>query len=709
MLLDLGSVSPTNVAVLAIPLVLWASGWFTRRLRPMLLTASLSLMLAGIVLLPSTSTFLWPRLASVALALAITAAAMTGVVITAVLTAGALALLVIDSERAAPVAGHLSGTPLGEVATALGILMIAPAMAFVSQLWSRRCRELDLTANASREREAQALSAERAEAARAAVDRRIHETVLNTLAAVSRAAISPAAAQAQCTSDLHELDSLSGGAPRGIQDMLASLLAKNAVPRPVLGVIDSDVKFLDDDVAQVAFDALNEVLRNVIRHAQATRTSIRAVATSTTVTFSVEDDGVGMDDSTRARFGLRRALADSVHAVGGTVTVTSGAERGTRVTISVPLTSPRSAPPARAAALELLLGPLGARLAMLPALAIGLVLLIPTGLAFTTSIVLMLCYALFAGCVISVSLRWTSGRLALLSAASLGFLLASQAAAWWGLQACTSASGLHLVVFTTAGAMVLPALSLGSLRTTWLFIAAFGVPTLLLPWALPEECRPEALIPAVETTTWVVALVGIIALLARAVDRSDRELDQRWREATLADARRQALHAADERWRSVNQETREFLIGVASGAASPTDGSIRNDAARLESRLRSLLETSRIPADGMRTFLDDVIERVSASGAAVSVTVIDGLDAPLPPAAVYDTLVAVGEHPETRAMSITLLDRELLVASDRTALTESGCDDLSDTEDPSTAVAVLTWTRDADRTPGERPDSRAGT
>lgn len=697
MLRDWTSVSLANVAVLVIALALWTCGWFSRRLRPALLTGSLALMLAGIVLLPPTSAFIWPRLASVALALAITAAAMTNVPVTAVLTAGALTLLFIDSERALPLAGHLSSTTLGKVATALGILMIAPAMAYVSQLWSRRCSELDLAANASREREAQALSAERAESARAAVDRRIHETVLNTLAAVSRAEMSPSAAQAQCASDLHDLDSLSSGAPRGVQDMLAALLTKNQVPGPILGVIHSDVAFRDDDVAQVAFDALNEVLRNVIRHARATRTSIRAVATSQAITFTVEDDGVGMDDSTRARFGLRRALADSVQAVGGTVAVTSGAERGTRVTITIPLSSPRSTPPSREAALDLLLGPLGARLAMLPALAIGLVLLIPTGLVFTTSIAVMLCYALFAGFVIAVSLRWTSGRLALLSAASLAFLLATQAAAWWGLRDCSSASGLHVIAFATAGAMVLPALSLRSLRTTWLFITAFSVPTLLLPWALPSDCRPEALVPSAETITWVVALVGIIALLARAVDRSDRELDQRWREATLADARRQALHAADERWRrSVNSETREFLSGVASGAASPASADVRAAAVRLESRLRSLLETSRIPGEGMRTFLDGVVERASAAGAAVSVTVIDGREDPQPPEDVCATLVAVAEHPETRAMSITLLERELLVASDRTALSASGCRDLGDTEDPTTAVAVITWSREED-------------
>ncbi|MFM8240132.1 MAG: ATP-binding protein, partial [Actinomycetota bacterium] len=647
-------------------------------------------------LVPPPTDFMWPRLASVALATAITAAAMTNVLVTAGLTAASVALLVFDAQRPEPHAGHLSSTTLGQVATALGILAIAPAMAYVSRLWISLCAEIDAAANASREREAQALAAERASAARAAVDRRIHETVLNTLASISRAAIAPAAAQAQCASDLRELDSLRGGAPRSVQDMLALLLDKHPVPGPVLGVVHSDVVFRDDDAAQVAFDAMGEVLRNVTRHARATRTHIRAAARSSTVTFTVADDGVGMDESTKARFGLRRALVDSISSMGGQVLVTSAPGRGTQVDITMPLASPRSMPPAREAALDVLLGPVGARLAMLPALALGLVLLIPTSLTFSPALPVAVSYLAFAAVVIVVTVRWKARRTAVFAALALVFLITTQAAAWWGQQGCTSSSGIHLVVFATVGAMVIPALSIGRLRITWLLMVAISIPTLALPWVLPVECRPEALIPAVETTTWVAALVGIIAVLSRAVDRSDRGLDLRWRDVTLAEARRQALQAADERWTSVNAETRELLSIVANGSVSPLDPQVRASATRLESRLRSLLETSRIPQDGMRAFLDDVIERIASAGQTVSVTVIDSDAAVPPPPEVYDTLVAVSEHPGTRGMSLTLLDHELLVTADRHALTACGCRDLGETEDPDTAVAVLTWAGDSD-------------
>ena len=683
--------TPMDVAMLGIPLALWVSGWFVPRFRPILLTGGLALLLALIVLVPPSGEFVWPRLASVALALAITAAAVTNVPATVGLTVVALALLLIDAQRADPNAGHLSTTTLGQAATAMGILLIAPAMAYVSQLWTGRCRALDAAANESRRREGQALAAERAEAARAAVDRRIHETVLNTLAAVTRASISPEAAQIQCAKDLRELDSQQAGAPRSVQDMLAMLLERHPVPGPVLGVVHSDVRFRDDDSAQVAFDAMSEVLRNVIRHSRATRTSIRAAGRSSTVTLTVVDDGIGMDESTQARFGLRRALADSIRSMGGDVVVTSAPGRGTQVDITMPLASPRSTPPQHVPALDVLLGHLSARVAMLPALAIGLVLIVPTAMTFALTLPLIAVYLLFAASVLGISVRWQAGRLGLLAVASLLFLVTTQGLTWWGMQGCASASGTHVIAFCTAGAMVLPALSMRRLRLTWLYMAVVALPTLVLPWALPADCRREALVPAIETTIWVIALVGIIALLSRAVDRSDRELDQRWREVTLTDARRQALQAADERWRSVNAETRDLLSLVATGAASPRDPEVRTAAARLESRLRSLLETSRIPREDMRAFLDDVIESVSAAGSSVSVTVIDGDGHEPPPDDIYDTLVAVGHHPGTRSMSITLLDHELLVAANREALVASGCRELGDTEDPGMAVAVLSW------------------
>lgn len=686
--------TPINVAMLGVPLALWVSAWFVPRLRPILLTGGLALLLALIVLMPPSGEFVWPRIASVALALAITAAVVTNVPVTIGLTVIALGLLLVDAQRANPNAGHLSSTTLGQAATALGILLIAPAMAYVSRLWTARSRELDAAANESRRREGQALAAERAESARAAVDRRIHETVLNTLAAVSRASIPPDAAQIQCANDLRDLDSHQGGAPRNVQDMLAILLGRHPVPGPVLGVVHSDVRFRDDDAAQVAFDAMSEVLRNVIRHSRATRTSIRAAGRSSTVTMTVVDDGIGMDESAKARFGLRRALADSIHSMGGDVVVTTAPGRGTQVDITMPLASPRSRPPQHVPSLDVLLGPLSARLAMLPALAIGLVLIVPTALTFTTALPLIASYLLFAACVFTISVRWQAGRLALLATTALFLLAATQGLTWWGSEGCASASGTHIIVFSTAGAMVLPALSLGRLRLTWLYLAVVALPTLVLPWTLPADCRQEAVVPAIETTIWLVALAGIIAVLSRAFDRSDRELDQRWREVMLTDARRQALQAADERWRSVNAETRDLLGAIATGEASPLDLEVRTSAARLESRLRSLLESSRIPHEGMRAFLDDVIETVTAAGSCVSVTVIDGGAQERPPDDVFHTLVALGHHPDTRSMSITLIDHEFLVAANRDALVASGCRDLSDTEDPGMAVAVLNWDQD---------------
>ncbi len=680
-----------DIAVLVIPMAVWVSAWFARRYTQTLLTGSLALFLLGIVIIPCSAGFLWPRLAGIALALAITAATTGGVVTTALLSIFGVVLVFIDSDRAVPHGEHISTTLLDQLGTSLGIVLIAPAMAYLANLWTRVCAQRDTAANAARDREARALAAGRASAVGSAVDRRIHETVLNTLGAIARAQIDQEAARQQCINDLAELDSLTVAAPRSVQDMLALLLERHPVPGPILSVVHSDVRFYDDETAQVAFDAVGEALRNVVRHSGATRTTLRATAQSRHITFVVIDDGGGMDASAQERFGMRRALTDAITSVGGDVRITSALGQGTRVEISLPMSTPRIAAPRRESALNVLLGPAGARLAMLPAVALGLLLLIPIALTFSAPWTIAAPYLAFAAVVLWLGAHWNSGYAAILSWISLALLLTTQYAAWSTLQGCDSAGGLHLILFATAGAMVLPALALRQLALSGLLLAAVSLPTITIPWALPTTCRAEAAIPAVETTIWVALLVGIIALLSTAVDRSDASQDERWTEIALADAQRIAREAADERWRSVDVETRALLVNVSTGAAAIWQPEVRSAAGRLENRLRSLLETARIGNATGRTSLESVVELANTHGTALSMTVIDDTWNEEPPAEVIDSLVAVACNPATDSMSLTVLDGEILVSAPRDALTDAGLVDLAETEHDDIYVASLAW------------------
>ena len=88
---------------------------------------------------------------------------------------------------------------------------------------------------------------------------------------------------------------------------------------------------VDDKVERVLALAVREGLTNVIRHARATRCSVSAMHTGSTLSLTIEDDGVGGTQPDGAGLdGMRDRLAE----VGGSVT--REGTRGTRLTLIVP-------------------------------------------------------------------------------------------------------------------------------------------------------------------------------------------------------------------------------------------------------------------------------------------------------------------------------------------------------------------------------------
>jgi signal transduction histidine kinase len=109
--------------------------------------------------------------------------------------------------------------------------------------------------------------------------------------------------------------------------------------------IDIDLDADDDDVSlppeteAILFRAALESLRNVLRHADAGRVSVRVSSPDGHVTLDVEDDGRGflVDDATRdGHFGLR-LLEDLARDTDGRLTVRSRPGEGTSIRLEIPL------------------------------------------------------------------------------------------------------------------------------------------------------------------------------------------------------------------------------------------------------------------------------------------------------------------------------------------------------------------------------------
>jgi signal transduction histidine kinase len=107
---------------------------------------------------------------------------------------------------------------------------------------------------------------------------------------------------------------------------------------PIKVVLDADpatrTRRYPESVEAAGYFIACEALANVLKHAGASRATVKIAADNGTLTIRVTDDGGGFDPSTAVRSGLR-GLQDRVDALGGRLEVTSS-HSGTTLSASLP-------------------------------------------------------------------------------------------------------------------------------------------------------------------------------------------------------------------------------------------------------------------------------------------------------------------------------------------------------------------------------------
>jgi PAS domain S-box-containing protein len=112
---------------------------------------------------------------------------------------------------------------------------------------------------------------------------------------------------------------------------------------------DGKSKKLDADVRVLLFQAVRELLVNIVKHAEANKAYISIKKVRDNVRIIVEDDGVGFDasaiganDYTKGGFGLFN-IRERIDLVGGKVEIQSSPGNGTKITLTAPLLKSRKA------------------------------------------------------------------------------------------------------------------------------------------------------------------------------------------------------------------------------------------------------------------------------------------------------------------------------------------------------------------------------
>lgn len=252
-----------------------------------------------------------------------------GAVVAAVIAASTGVIAILGPADIGPIDALLE--TLYAVALALGAAVLANGM-------RRSGRRLDRAHLALAEEEAERLA--RAEVARATADheRRIHDQVLNTLAAISRGGlVDIATTRRRCGEAARSLKALVGPDGHREADAWAEVRAEiEALPdhwSVEVADLDAVLQGCPPDVAMAMDIATAEAVRNAGRHAQGARLRVAAERQGRRWTIVVEDDGQGLAAGSQPGLGMTRSMRDPMRAFGGDVTWSPSPWGGVRVDI----------------------------------------------------------------------------------------------------------------------------------------------------------------------------------------------------------------------------------------------------------------------------------------------------------------------------------------------------------------------------------------
>lgn len=109
----------------------------------------------------------------------------------------------------------------------------------------------------------------------------------------------------------------------------------------VSGSLDEDDRF-SSELETACFRIVQESVTNIVRHARATRISVRLERLVSDLVLLITDDGAGFDmrlvrtSSGMSTLGLR-GMEERAHAVGGTITIDSAPALGTEICVRFPI------------------------------------------------------------------------------------------------------------------------------------------------------------------------------------------------------------------------------------------------------------------------------------------------------------------------------------------------------------------------------------
>lgn len=166
------------------------------------------------------------------------------------------------------------------------------------------------------------------------------ESVRDTAAELSQLVDQALQASRTLTVDLSPPALLEGGLVAGLEWLAPWMKEKHGLNVDL--EINGDMIPLTEDASIMVFQAVRELLFNVVKHSGAGRVGVRVGAPDDCVSVEVHDDGVGFDPEQAqaaagaSRFGLF-SIAQRAEMLGGGLVIDSAPGRGSRFRLTIPV------------------------------------------------------------------------------------------------------------------------------------------------------------------------------------------------------------------------------------------------------------------------------------------------------------------------------------------------------------------------------------
>ena len=534
--------------------------------------------------------------------------------------------LVVAFSGAAILAMAWRGRPAnvisGGLATAGGWVQVALVLAGALAMWLawnglvREAQEADARLRYLDRQTANAIAVQERARLWRETGIRLHELVLNSIRYVMQAKdVDRGRLARELELEVAGREHLGIDARASVAGAVEAALRSEATGQAarVIGVVP-DVA-LDDEVFDVLRSAVLELIRNSVRHGQATEVLVEVAAVEEMAEIRVVDNGLGVSPTSRSGVGTATVLGAALTDVGGSCqsdAVPGG--RGYGSTIRVPVRGATgdqwSADQPFDKGRLLVTAPLAGTVAVGALYFAGLTELLDIGRVL----------AITAGVIGCAAAAWTVARRRRLSpVAALALALVPALVPWLLIGeslACIEAGSVSRSI-NIAGFSIMILVAWSGWRTAVIAIPVWALGGVALATQVPSGCRGFLLVALVNSVIALPVILAITSAGARAYRVAQTE-SQAARQREIAESSRAsaAVDISTQLEGSVAEALR--LLGTIAAGAE-VDADMRHELERVDSRIRAGIQVDPQSDGAFAVMAKSLVDDMSRIGRSVNV------------------------------------------------------------------------------------------